>query len=252
MQCFAKRQNAPQKQVSPVLARSKTAAPGRDQREYPIRHLASHRFGHDFGSIRIFAKTSTKPRAEQTGNIPKDFHAQASSHASDQKLSVNAFEESLNGVHIEAVASGIDMPDPWVCPDGFRWVQTVATNDPLPGKGPESVDGGGSEPFYYSYKPGEKNPRTFEDYSQRNVPSGSRTIVWNATLALVGVDTSKKSLKPYDIRTYGFRLTRMSGTASVGQVQLVSPKQDWAAFGKHRDVVTAAFPDWELSLLKGR
>jgi len=280
MRSFAQKQNEPQKRVSSGLAWSKTETPlAGNHREHPILRLqpaignqvvqrmlqtsggereaeltatASHRFGHDFSRIRVFAKTSTTHRANRTRNTSVDFHAQRSSQTSDQKLSVSAFEESLDGVHIEAVASGIDMPDPWVSPDGFRWVQTIATNVPKPPKGPESVDGDGSTPFYYSYNPGEKDPRTFEDYSHRPVPSGSGTVVWNATLTLVGVDTSKMSLTAYDIRTYGFRLRLRSGTTGVGQVDLVGPKQDWAALGKHRAVVTAAFPGWSFSLLKGR
>jgi hypothetical protein len=171
--------------------------------------------------------------------------------ASDQRMSVGDFADSFNGIHIKVTASNVDFPDPWVANDGFRWLQTIVTNTPLAGRASQSVDpGSGPEPFYYDYS--GKEPNEFEDYPNRGVPSAGQMVVWDATLTLVGVDRKEKYLTPYDIRTYGFRARLMPGTSGVSEVKPVAPKQDWSALGKHRAIVQGAYPDWTVSLLKGR
>lgn len=173
--------------------------------------------------------------------------------ASDQKMSVTDFAESFNGIHIKAAPSNVEFPDPWVAPNGFRWLQTIITNTPLAGKPAEAVDPGTyAEPFYYDQPPSQKEPGEFEDYPNRGVPSAGQTVAWDATLTLVGLDRNKRYLTPYDVRSYGFRATLMSGTSGVSDVKLVAPKQDWSALGKQRTIVKARYPAWELSLLKGR
>lgn len=198
-------------------------------------------FHHDFSRIAV-----------HSGHTPGNARGQNVLKASDQSMSVGDFAESFNGIHIKVTASNVDLPDPWVAPDGFRWLQTIVTNTPLAGKAPESVDPGSdsSEPFYYNYR--GKEPKEFEDYPNRGVPSPGQTVVWDATLTLVGVDREKKYLTSYDIRTYGFGATLMAGTSGVSEVKLVAPKQDWGALRKHRAIVKSAYPQWEVSLLKGR
>src|SRR5437762_96072 len=129
MQAFVQKQNRPQERISPCLARSSPAACGRQDHREPttLRDLPRGPVSFDFSRIKLFPTNLTKPQATRTGGTPVDFRAQFSSCPSDQKLAVSAFEESMNGIHIEATASGVEFPDPWETPDGFRWVQTVIT-----------------------------------------------------------------------------------------------------------------------------
>lgn len=149
-------------------------------------------------------------------------------------------------------------------PYGFRWVQTIKTNDPLnPGVAEESVDGEarkGVEPYYNHYSRNEKGPGKFEDYPTRQL-TDNNSIEWLATLALVGVEQPENRLEAYDVHTYGFKLSPEKPlTASqlanrekpFHKVDPIFPKQDWSAFQKHRSIVEAAFPDWEYSMLKAK
>src|SRR5262245_16847810 len=165
-----------------------------------------------------------------------------------------SFKEAFNAVSLEAEADDLDSFDRDY-PDGFRWVQTVITNDPLEGKQPESVDPGRSklpEPFYYRYLPNVREPGKFDDTVRRSVPAAGKTTEWNATLTLVAVDLKHKWMEAHDIRTYGFKLSLRKGMRDVGNVELVYPKPDWHALGKHAAIVKLEYPAWTFSLLKWR
>ncbi len=193
----------------------------------------------------------------------------------DQRISPDLFEkveagQLPSGVNFKASASDLPTADDIMGKEGvkyftygFRWVQTVITNEPLPGVGPESIDGEarkGVEPYYNKYSLNEKGPGDFEDWPSRTL-SGNSPLEWKATLALVGVEPKNNWLEAYDIRTYGFKLTPdislTSAQLAAGQkpfhkVDPIYPKQDWSAFLKHRSIVKAAFPNWDYSLLKAK
>lgn len=168
------------------------------------------------------------------------------------KIFITDFEELWNGVTIEAKAIALGFIDERETPDGFRWLQTVITDDPLPGKTLQSVDNGFpqlAQPFYFNYKAFEIDPRMFADSPDRNLPVLGRKIAWNATLTLVAVDLKEQYLVAHDIRTYGFTLRRKWGN-DVGEVELVKPRQDWLALQKQIDIVKRFYPAWTFSMLK--
>jgi hypothetical protein len=199
----------------------------------------------------------------------------------DQRISQDLFEkkevgQSPSGVNFEATA--VDLPtDEEIMGKagvhyftyGFRWVQTVITNDPLPGEGPEFVDSPRPqvEPFYNKYARNEKGPGKFEDWPSRQLHDND-PIKWEAVLALVGVEPSQKWMEPYDVRKYGFTLhpdpkltpsqLAPGGALQIGKVvpnhKVVPtpPVQDWSAFTKHWSIVHAAFPAWEYSPSKAK
>jgi len=174
------------------------------------------------------------------------------------KMTLKRFEESLNGINIEAAAIqlaafGFAQDKGWTqsrdAVDGFRWVQTVHTNDPLPPQRRlEYVDHGkdSSEPFYYQFTIGPTDPANkFEDFPQR-WPRSAR-IFWNAILTLTAVDLNQKLLVAHDIRSYGFELSLMRGTQSVGEVKLNRPRENWSDLKEHRRIFKLDYPDWKFS-----
>jgi len=174
------------------------------------------------------------------------------------KISLTRFEESNNGINIEAIAKqlaafGFAQDKDWIegidAVDGFRWLQTVKTNSPLPPQSRlEYVDHGKDfpDPFYNQTAIGPSDPdNKFEDFPQRK--PGRGRIVWNATLTLVAVNLKEKRLVAHDIRAYGFELTIMRGTQSVGEVKLVKPTLNWSDLKEHRRIVKVDYPDWKFS-----
>ena len=113
MRTFAQKQNQPQKPVSSNLARSNTAAPGRDHPEQPILHLqraignqaiqrilqtdaeelesgsiatASPRFAHDFSQIPVHPKSPARVQAKLTVSSPGDIYEQEADRVSEQVM----------------------------------------------------------------------------------------------------------------------------------------------------------------------
>jgi hypothetical protein len=98
------------------------------------------------------------------------------------------FGEEANGVYIEADAMETDLFDDRA-QDGFRWVQTVMTNDPMNGIS-DTVDQGQSsgltDPFYYRTPASDWEPGHFEDHPRRPIPNPGDTTTWRATLTRLG------------------------------------------------------------------
>jgi len=174
------------------------------------------------------------------------------------KMSVSRFEESNNGLNIEAIASqlgayGFAQDKGWVegkhAVDGFRWLQTVKTNAPLPPQARlEYVDHGKDfpDPFYNQTAIGPTDPENkFEDFPQRS--PGPGRIFWKATLTIVAVNLQDRRRVAHDIRAYGFELTIMRGTSFVGEVKLTAPSRNWSDLKEHRRIVKLDFPDWKFS-----
>ena len=244
---------------------------------------AESRFYHNFARIRVHATNpprkaraqtiSLEPGSCEAPNRPQHSRQQSDYFQSyDQKLSQSLFEkrevgQMASGVNFEATASDLPSDEDIMGKAGvryfsygFRWVQTVVTNDPLPGQPKESIDGegrNGAEPFYSKYVRNEKGPGKFEDWPARQLSPNQTSLEWKATLALVGVETENKWMEPYDIRTYGFTLTPDMSLTQQGQqpyhkVNPIYPKEDWSAFARHRSIVQAAVPSWGYSLLKAK
>jgi hypothetical protein len=136
--------------------------------------------------------------------------------------------DESNGIYIRADAMDTDLFDSPTS-DGFRWVQTVITNDPAKGKNPKDVDQGDlsaavDDPFYYRTPESDWQPGLFDDNPRRPAPKDETSVTtWTATLTLVSINLKEKLLMPHDILTYGFNVKLMHGTTFTAEVEKVIP-----------------------------
>jgi hypothetical protein len=158
------------------------------------------------------------------------------------------------GVEIHADASETDQKESDLV-DGFRWAQTVDTNDPLNGASNQDVDQGTPgvvqfDPFYNRTPQSQFGPGHFEDHPRRGVPNDPTVpTTWTATLTLCSVVFAKKLLLAHDIRTYGFIQKVMDGATIVADTKLKTPRpvKNWADLIRHATIVRHRYPSWSFA-----
>lgn len=140
-------------------------------------------------------------------------------------------------------------------PLGFRWVQTITTNDPgwtpvgAPLQNPavayvDPKPNDDTKPFYWTDQEFIDNRTDFEDTPGRPAhPTG--TINWDATLSLVGANGT--TVTRFDSLSYGFSratdgtVTDRAPTSPVERNGVISVASSWN-FGD-RGISTAQHPN---------
>lgn len=211
------------------------------------KHSANF-LGHDFSRIPIHSQPSVKIRAAMTAvsnsaHGTRDKITQEDEPKADQSIGNPTMTTTARGLDISADATGLYTSKDY--PDGFRWLQTVTTNDPsdtpvgaplLP-KPITYVDprpNDDTKPFYWTDAEEAANLGHFEDKPGRPANAGG-TIVWDAILSLSGVNS--KTVTRFDSITYGFTVD------SAGNVTASGPASPGSVAG-HLAALTAEFPTW--------
>jgi hypothetical protein len=157
----------------------------------------------------------------------------------DQSLSATTYESTTDGAHLDAEGLGLYVsPD---FPDGFRWTQTIDTNDPRAGAVSPYVDphpNDDTKPFYWTDGEEAAHVGSFTDYPARPAPASGVTT-WEATLCLNGVNEGTKTTTAFDCIGWGF--TRDSAGAVTLSGLTSSPS------GAHRSILGGEFPDWTFT-----
>ena len=163
----------------------------------------------------------------------------------DQNASLKSLAAHATGIEIAVDQVGTySSPD---YPDGFRWTQTVTTNDPgyTPVGAPllstpityvDPMPNDDSKPFYWTDSEFASHGTRFEDHPARP-PHASGPITWDAVLSLNGVDG--KAVDRFDTLSYGFTIS------SIGVVTTRGPSSP-ASIAGHLSALRAAFPDWQF------
>jgi hypothetical protein len=154
----------------------------------------------------------------------------------DQNASLTSITSKTAGLRIEVEATGVTSSPEF--PDGFKWTQTIDTNDPMGGTTSPYVDprpNDDGKPFYYTDAEQVAFPTTFVDNPSRPAPA-SGTTTWDAILCLNGVDESAKIVTAFDCLTYGFS---RDSTGAVTLHGLAS-----ASFGAHQATLGSEFSGW--------
>jgi hypothetical protein len=178
-------------------------------------------FGHDFSRIPVHAKATVRIQpVAMSGRLAGDKITQRNQPKADQSIGAMSVGPTARGIDVSADAVGLYTSADF--PDGFRWLQTVTTNDPsnTPVGAPllpapityvDPLPNDDTKPFYWTDAEEAKNIGHFEDKPGRpSHPTG--TITWNAMLSLGGVN--KKEVTRFDSVAYGFSLDS-KGTVSV-------------------------------------
>jgi hypothetical protein len=204
--------------------------------------------GHDFSRIPVHAKPPVKIQSKLAsvslnGLGAGDKITQQNQAKSDQSIGSASLAATAKGLSITADAEGlVSTPD---FPDGFRWLQTVTTNDPsdTPVGAPllpvpiEYVDprpNDDTKPFYWTDAEEAANVGHFSDAPGRPAhPTG--TITWNAVLSIGGVKA--KEVTRFDSITYGFSID------SKGVVIVSGPSTPGDVSG-HMGTLASGFPSW--------
>jgi len=158
----------------------------------------------------------------------------------DQGTSVSNFGPTPSGVQIQVEASGVFESEEF--PDGFKFTQTIETNDPLHGASSPYVDpqpNDDSKPFYWTDAEHNAHLTTFIDAPSRAAPSGADPTFWQGTLGLNGVNESTKTVTGVEYLTYGFSLD------SSGVVTTRPPESTGG--GNHIGVLSGGFSDWTFN-----
>ncbi len=164
----------------------------------------------------------------------------------DQSVGAMSVAANANGIDVTADADGLTSSATY--PDGFRWVQTVTTNDPsdtpvgapllatpLTYVDPRPNDD--SKPFYWTDAEETAQPGHFSDGPGRPAhPTG--TIVWDAVLSIAGVDGT--DVKRFDSVTYGFSID------SAGTVTVNHPRSP-GSVGDHLGALGSEFSGWTFT-----
>jgi len=215
-----------------------------------LTNTASLHFGRDFTPIPPHPKPSIKiqPKLAPTSindRIACDKITQRNRLKADQSIGAMTVGTTARGLDVSADAEGlVSTPN---FPDGFRWLQTVTTNDPsdtpvgaplLPAPityvDPRPNDD--AKPFYWTDAEEAANLGHFKDAPGRPAhPTG--TITWNAVLSLGGVN--KKEVTRFDSVAYGFTLD------SKGTVSVNGPSSPSSVAG-HLGTLAAEFPGWKF------
>ena len=164
----------------------------------------------------------------------------------DQSASVASQGASKKGIDIKVEQVGTYTSEEF--PDGFRWIQTVTTNDPgytavgapllaTPVTYVDPTPNDDAKPFYWTDAEFQSKGPSFEDHPGR--PAHSKgTINWDAILTLNGVNG--KSAECFDSLTYGFSIAT-DGTVTVRHAG--SP----ASLAQHTSTLKSTFPGWTFT-----
>jgi hypothetical protein len=158
----------------------------------------------------------------------------------DQAMEVGTFSALPRGLKIIAEASGVYESQEY--PDGFKFTQTIETNAPLHGGDSPYVDphpNDDTKPFYWTDEEQRQFPTTFKDHPSRNPPTGSAATYWQATLALMGVNESSKTMTGFDYITYGFVMD------AAGNVKLSFPQSIDGE--NHRQTLKNEWSSWKIT-----
>ena len=178
-------------------------------------------------------------RPPTRGGFP-DKSIDPSSERQDQSVDTSTFRATATGVKIVAEASGVTESAEF--PDGFKFTQTIETNDPLHGATSPYVDphpNDDTKPFYWTDAEQTKYPTTFRDAPSRTAPTGAPAIWWQGTLGLNGVNEGTKAVTGYDYLSYGFTLD------SAGKVTINGPASVDGT--NSRSQLAAEFSGWTFS-----
>jgi hypothetical protein len=164
----------------------------------------------------------------------------------DQSIGSFSLAGTARGVDVSAEGEGlVSSPE---FPDGFRWLQTVTTNDPsdtpvgapllpVPITYVDPRPNDDTKPFYWTDAEEAANPGHFDDSPGRPAhPTG--TIVWKAILSLAGVNG--KDVQRFDSVTYGFSID------SSGTVTTTGPGTPASVSG-HLSTLASEFSGWTFS-----
>jgi hypothetical protein len=205
-------------------------------------------FGHDFSRIPLHANASVKihPKLASVsinGRVTGDKITQRNQPKADQTIGATSLTATAKGLDVSADAEGlVSSPD---FPDGFRWLQTVTTNDPsdtpvgapllpVPITYVDPRPNDDTKPFYWTDAEEAANLGHFHDAPGRPAhPTG--TITWAAILSLGGVNN--KEVTRFASVGYGFSLDS-KGTVTVSGPQ--SPSD----VANHIGTLATGFPGW--------
>jgi hypothetical protein len=207
-------------------------------------------FGHDFSRIPVHPKATVKiqPKLASVsinGHVAGDKITQRNQPKADQSIGATSVAATPRGIEVSADATGLVSSLDF--PDGFRWLQTVTTNDPsdtpvgapllpVPITYVDPRPNDDTKPFYWTDAEEAANLGHFKDEPGRPAhPTG--TITWAAVLSLGGVN--KKEVTRFDSFGYGFSLD------SKGTVTVSGP---WSPSNVTNHIGTLAtnFPDWKF------
>jgi hypothetical protein len=203
--------------------------------------------GQDFSRISVHPKPSPTIRATlgslTEAALPADKITQKDRAKSDQSIGSTVVAATTSGVDVTAEAQNlVSSPD---FPDGFRWLQTVTTNDPsnTPVGAPllptpisyvDPLPNDDTKPFYWTDAEEAKNLGHFSDQPGRPAhPTG--TITWDAVLSLGGVKGT--DVTRFDSVTYGFSID------SAGKVSTRGPGSPLGV-ASHIATLSGEFPGW--------
>lgn len=153
----------------------------------------------------------------------------------DQTTAVSTYSTTASGVHMEVQGQGLGSDPNY--PDGWRWTQTIDTNEPLGGGSSPYVDprpNDDTKPFYWTDAEHQTHLGEFIDYPSRSTPASGQTT-WDATLCLNGVNGT--DVTAFDCLSYGFTV---DSSGSVTKHGLTST----TASGTHRSTLSSSFPGW--------
>jgi hypothetical protein len=207
--------------------------------------------GHDFSHIPVHARPPVKIRPRLStfsidGRAARDKITQKNQPKSDQSIGNMSVATTAKGLDVSADADGLySSPD---YPDGFRWLQTVTTNDPsdtpvgapllpVPITYVDPRPNDDTKPFYWTDAEEAANVGHFEDTPGRPAhPTG--IISWQAILSLGGVNN--KAVTRFDSVSYGFSIdtagtVTMSGPSTPGDLT------------EHLGTLSGSFPGWTFT-----
>ena len=186
---------------------------------------------------------ATRPDFASLSIFPADKITQRGKAKADQSIGGVNISPTAKGLDITAEAENVYTSNEF--PDGFRWVQTVTTNDPsntpvgapllpAPTTYVDPLPNDDTKPFYWTDAEEAQNVAHFHDAPGRPAhPTG--TIVWSAILSLAGVNG--KNVTIFDSMTYGF------SRASNGTVTLDGPGSQ-GDISSQLAALGTEFPTW--------
>jgi hypothetical protein len=205
-------------------------------------------FSHDFSRLPLHAHASVKihPKLAPvsiTGRVTGDKITQRNQPKADQTIGATSLTATTRGLDVSAAADGlVSSPD---FPDGFRWLQTVTTNDPsdtpvgapllpVPITYVDPRPNDDTKPFYWTDAEEAANLGHFHDAPGRPAhPTG--TITWAAILSLGGVN--HQEVTRFASVGYGFSID------STGTVTVSGP-QSPSDVAHHLGTLATGFPGW--------
>jgi len=208
------------------------------------------RYGHNFDRIAVHGPDAARIevgafslRGPGPTGQARDKSEAYSAQKQDQTASVDSFAVSGTGIDIDVKAAGLTSSTQF--PDGFRWTQTVTTNDPgwTPVGSPlvtppvtyvDPTPPDDAKPFYWTDPEEAAHVGEFVDHPHRPANPGG-TVQWNAILSLNGVKGTE--VTRVTSLAYGFSVD------SAGKATKNDPTTP-GSVGSHTKALKSAFPSW--------